>query len=78
MANETIKIKSTDPESQGDFVVIEKADFDVTVHEEYDENAPAAPAKLTVPQIKSKLDELGIEYPSNAKRDDLIALLPAA
>lgn len=31
--------------------------------------------KLTVPEIKSKLDELGIEYDSKAVKSDLIALL---
>lgn len=31
--------------------------------------------KLTVPEIKSKLDELGIDYDSKAVKADLIALL---
>lgn len=29
---ETVKVKSTDPESQGPFVVINAADFDEAVH----------------------------------------------
>lgn len=32
--------------------------------------------KLTVAQLKATLDDLGIEYPKRAKRDELIALLP--
>ncbi len=30
---------------------------------------------FTIPVLKSKLDELGIKYQNNAKKDDLIALL---
>lgn len=32
----------------------------------------------TVPELKSALDELGIEYPENAKKADLVALYEAA
>ncbi len=32
----TIKIKSTHPESQGDFVEINETDFDPAVHEKFD------------------------------------------
>jgi hypothetical protein len=32
----TTKIKSTHPESQGDFVEIEEADFDPKIHELYE------------------------------------------
>ena len=32
--------------------------------------------ELTVAQLKETLDDLGIEYPKRAKRDELIALLP--
>ena len=32
--------------------------------------------ELTVAQLKATLDDLGIEYPKRAKRDELIALLP--
>ena len=37
----------------------------------------AEPKKeLTVPEIKAKLDELGIEYDKNANKATLTALLP--
>lgn len=32
--------------------------------------------KITMPEIKEKLDALGIEYSANAKKEDLIKLLP--
>lgn len=32
--------------------------------------------ELTVAQLKATLDDLGIDYPKRAKRDELIALLP--
>ena len=32
--------------------------------------------ELTIAQLKATLDDLGIEYPKRAKRDELIALLP--
>ncbi len=31
---------------------------------------------ITVSEIKAKLDELGIEYDKNAKKEDLMTLLP--
>ncbi|HJJ05168.1 MAG TPA: HeH/LEM domain-containing protein [Clostridiaceae bacterium] len=34
------------------------------------------PKEPTIAEIKSKLDELGIEYDPKAKKEDLIALLP--
>lgn len=35
------------------------------------------PENRTVPEIKSKLDELGVEYSDKAKKAELIALLEA-
>lgn len=41
---ETIKVKSSDPASQGDFVVIDKDDYDEKVHVLYEEpKSKAAP-----------------------------------
>lgn len=40
----TIKIKPSHP-SQGDFVIIEEADFDPTKHQKYDEQKPTVPAE---------------------------------
>ena len=34
--------------------------------------------KLTVPEIKAKLTELGVEIPEGAKKADLVALLDEA
>lgn len=38
---------------------------------------PPVDSKLTVAQIKTLLDDAGIEYSTRAKKADLIALLPA-
>lgn len=35
----------------------------------------AKPKEPTIADIKAKLDELGIEYDSKAKKEDLVALL---
>ena len=43
--------------------------------EEGTADEPSIP-ELTVAQLKETLDDLGIEYPRRAKRDELIALLP--
>ncbi|MFR0703089.1 HeH/LEM domain-containing protein [Enterococcus sp.] len=37
--------------------------------------ATADYSSLTVPELKALLDERGIAYPSNAKKQDLIDLL---
>lgn len=34
------------------------------------------PKPPTIPQLKKQLDEAGIKYEANAKRDELVALLP--
>ena len=39
-------------------------------------NAESAPKPPTIPQLKKQLDEAGIQYEANAKRDELVALLP--
>ena len=44
-----------------------------------DENATRAKARAkepTITEIKAKLDELGIEYSTNATKAELLALLP--
>jgi hypothetical protein len=40
--NSTIKVKSTDPASQGPFVVINTADFNADVHVPYDDDSAEA------------------------------------
>jgi len=70
----TVQIKSTHPESQGPFVIIDEADFIEGQHELYVEGEPDD-GDLTVPEIKEKLTAAGIEFPANAKKSDLLALL---
>jgi hypothetical protein len=73
----TIKIKSTHPESQGPFVIINESDFDADKHALYVEGDADAngDGKVTVAEIKAKLDALKIEYPAGAKKADLLTLL---
>lgn len=40
---ETIRINSTHPETQGDFVIINKDDFDADKHEMFDADVHEAP-----------------------------------
>jgi hypothetical protein len=48
---ETVKVVSTDPASQGPFVVINAADFDPTVHKPFEEEPAAdAPRKARAPK----------------------------
>jgi hypothetical protein len=61
----TIKIKSTHPPTQGDFVEINESDFDPAKHERY-EAPPAAP----VDPVKSTGDDLDVT-------GDPLASLPA-
>lgn len=39
-------------------------------------NVEPVPKPPTIPQLKKQLDEAGIKYEANAKRDELVALLP--
>ncbi|WP_257624521.1 HeH/LEM domain-containing protein [Variovorax boronicumulans] len=43
-----------------------------------DDEGGGAPTSKTVAEIKALLDAAGIAYPATAKKDDLLALLPAA
>lgn len=46
-----IKIKSTDPESQGPYVIIEAEDFDAAKHEHYVESdLPAVDTPVDIPE----------------------------
>lgn len=64
---DVVKIKSGDS-----YIIINKSDFDPDEHELYDESDGS---KMTVAEIKAKLDELGIEYPASAKKAELEKLL---
>jgi hypothetical protein len=66
----TIKIKSTHPESQGDFVVIEEADFVEGQHEHYLTPAEAA--------AKAKKDEADRKAAEKKEADEKAAIEKAA
>ena len=75
MIIETVKIKPSSPE-QGDFVLINKSDFNATVHELFDDESEAAkPASKA--DLQAALDEKGIAYKPAASKADLQALLNA-
>ncbi len=77
---EVLKIKSTHQESQGDYVLINAADFDEKIHEMFDgeaPKAPKAPEKMTVKELQAALTEKGIAFESDANKAALIALLKA-
>jgi len=42
--------------------------------EEEEVESPKPPEKLTVDELKTELDKLGIEYKSNDKKEELLAL----
>jgi len=68
---ETVKIESGDS-----YAIINKCDFDEAEHVLYaDANANG---KVTAKEIKAKLDALGIEYDSKAKKAELEELLAGA
>lgn len=78
MQLKTIRIKSTHPASQGDFVEINETDYDPSKHELFDK-APVSPFdKLTVAELKAALTEKGITFDDKAKKPELLALLEAA
>lgn len=70
---ETVKVKAWSAE-QGDFVLINKDDFDPEKHELLDEEG-AKKADLNVNQLKEALTAKGIEIPEGAKKADLVSLL---
>lgn len=63
-------------EDQGDFVLIEKSDFNPEFHKLLDESSDSdGKAKLTAAELKAKLTELNIDFKGNASRDSLQELL---
>jgi hypothetical protein len=73
---ELLKVKPWG-EGQGDYVLIEAGDFDTDFHELLDA-APAAPKKLGIAELRDTLKAKGIDFPDDAKKADLQALLDAA
>ncbi len=85
---ETMKVKPWS-EDQGDYVVINKADFDQDIHEAFDEKAANAPAK-TPAEVLAMATDTGVHFKTfqaearkvlgeNAPstKDDIIAALTA-
>jgi hypothetical protein len=72
---ETVKVKPWGKD-QGDFVTIDKDAFVEGQHELYVEGESGDDGGMTVKEIKAKLDELKVEYPSSANKAELLALLP--
>lgn len=70
---ETIKVKPWGKD-QGDFVIINKSDFDPEVHEMLD-GEPDGAKKATVAELRTALEAKGVEVPDGAKKADLQALL---
>lgn len=74
---ETIKVKPWGKD-QGDFVVINKADFDPEVHKLLESEPEGAKKAATVAELREALTAKGVEVPEGAKKADLQALLDAA
>lgn len=77
---ETIKVMPWG-DDQGEFVLINKEDFDASVHKRYDEGAKKAatqPKAPSVEDLKAALAAKGVEVPEGAKKADLQALLDKA
>ncbi|MBW9334582.1 hypothetical protein FEE59_13790 [Herbaspirillum sp. RU 5E] len=70
---ETVKVKPWS-QDQGDFVLINKDDFNPEVHELLD--APAGGS--TKADLQAQLTAKGVDFPSNATKADLQALLDKA
>lgn len=86
---ETVRVKSTHPESQGPFIVVNKADFDPSIHTEFkagkaaeksdDEVPNKKPSDgLTVVQLREALGAKNVTVPETTTlKADLAALLDA-
>lgn len=74
---ETIKVKPWGKD-QGDFVVINKTDFDPEVHALLESDAEGAKKAATVAELREALAAKGVEVPEGAKKADLQTLLDAA
>lgn len=70
----TMRIKATSLE-QGEFVIINEADFDPEQHERFD---PVPEKALGIAGIRAELTARGIEFDQAASKKELQALLDAA
>lgn len=75
---ETVRVKALDPE-QGEFVLINKSDFDENLYELYEEPTGKPSDGLKVEELKTALEAKGIAIPDGVtKKADLAALLDSA
>lgn len=75
MSNKTLKVKSWG-EGQGDYVLINEADFDPELHELIDE--PGKPRAPGIDDIRAALVAKGVTFDAKAKKADLQKLLDEA
>jgi hypothetical protein len=73
MSDKTLKVEPWGKD-QGDFVVIDAASFDESIHTLYGEGK-ARDSGLSVKDAKARLDAMGVEYKGNASKGDLQALV---
>lgn len=76
MSNKTLKVKPWG-EGQGDFVVINEADFDPDLHELLGEAEKAGKAP-SIDEIRAALTGRNIQFDSKAKKPELQKLLDDA
>jgi hypothetical protein len=72
MSDKTLKVEPWGKD-QGDFVVIDAASFDESIHTLYGEGK-ANDSGLSAKDAKARLDALGVEYKGNASKAALQAL----
>ncbi len=72
----TIKVQPWG-EDQGDFVLINEEDFDESIHKRFEADAKKAEKSPGIADLRAALTEKGIEFPADAKKADLQALLEA-
>jgi len=72
---EIIKIKSTHPASQGDFVLIYKDEFDPEKgHVLYESEDEGEDKKIGIAELRALLQERGIGFDPKAKKAELLKL----
>lgn len=73
----TVKVQPWS-EDQGDFVLINEEDFDEGVHKRFEDGAKKVDKAPGIAELRAALTEKGIEFPADAKKADLQALLDAS
>ncbi|MNL68542.1 HeH/LEM domain protein [compost metagenome] len=59
-------------------MLINEDDFDENVHKRFDEGAKKADKAPGIAELRAALTEKGIDFPADAKKADLQALLDAS